>query len=92
MVRSLFCNQVIGGSNPLLGSTSRRFIMGKVKCLSCGVVLESKYRHDFQTCDCENGTFVDGGNDYTRIGGADLKLIEVVPAEAKPTTGGGPGL
>jgi hypothetical protein len=66
--------------------------MGKVKCLSCGEVLESKYRHDFQECSCSNGTYVDGGNDYMRIGGAVLELIEVIPQEVKPATGGGPGL
>ena len=52
--------------------------MSKVKCLRCGVVLESKHRHDFQQCSCDNETFVDGGNDYTRVGGVSLKLIEVM--------------
>jgi hypothetical protein len=53
--------------------------MSKVKCLKCGKVLISKFRHDFQQCDCKNGTFVDGGNDYTRIGGKDLTLIKTLP-------------
>jgi hypothetical protein len=52
--------------------------MGKVKCLNCGKVLESKFRHDFQMCDCANQTFVDGGDDYVRIGGAKIELIEVI--------------
>ena len=52
--------------------------MAKVKCLECGKILESKFRHDFQSCGCPQGTFVDGGQDYTRIGGADLKKIEVI--------------
>ena len=47
-----------------------------VKCLSCGTTLESKYRHDFQCCGCENQTFVDGGYDYSRVGGKDFDLIE----------------
>lgn len=52
--------------------------MAKVKCLVCNTILESKFRHDFQRCNCENQTFVDGGNDYTRYGGMDLTKIEVV--------------
>jgi len=52
--------------------------MGKVKCLECGTVLESKFRHDFQACDCPQHTFVDGGSDYTRIGGKDLDKIEIL--------------
>lgn len=51
--------------------------MNSVKCLQCGKVLTSKYRHDFQMCDCENQTFCDGGYDYQRIGGLDFKMIAV---------------
>ncbi len=50
--------------------------MNKIKCLSCGVILESKFRHDYKECGCENSSIVDGGNDYRRIGGVDLTLIE----------------
>jgi hypothetical protein len=53
--------------------------MSAVKCLKCGVVLESLYRHDFQMCECDNETFVDGGTDYTRLGGMDMEYIEVLP-------------
>ena len=49
----------------------------KIKCLQRGKVLESKFRHDFQKCGCENETFVDGGDDYCRFGGMDIGLIEV---------------
>ena len=49
-----------------------------VLCRSCLTALESTYRHDFVMCGCENHTFVDGGLDYTRIGGADLSLVEVL--------------
>ena len=52
--------------------------MNKVKCLSCGVILTSEYRHDFQQCKCPNETFTDGGDDYQRIGGVDMELIEVL--------------
>ena len=52
--------------------------MGKVRCKMCGVVLESKHRHDFQQCGCLNMTFVDGGSAYVRCGGADLAMVEVL--------------
>lgn len=55
--------------------------MGKVKRLNCGVILESKSIHDFQQCKCDNQTFVDGGNEYSRVGGMDLSLIEVLDVE-----------
>lgn len=49
----------------------------KVKCLSCGQELESKYVHDFQMCNCPNQTFTDGGNEYHRRGGMDLSKIAI---------------
>jgi len=52
--------------------------MSKIKCLSCGVVLESKHVHDFVQCECPNETFVDGGNEYLRCGGVDVTLIEMI--------------
>ena len=59
--------------------------MSKVKCLECETILESKFRHDFQQCNCPQQTFVDGGNDYCRIGGMDLDKIEVLKDETKFT-------
>ena len=46
--------------------------MGKITrnafcCKKCGMVVESKTRHDFQECKC--GNFTDGGLDYIRRGG-----------------------
>ena len=57
--------------------------MGKIKCTNCNTILESKYRHDFVSCGCSNGTFVDGGNDYTRCGGKDFRFIEHVEEDKK---------
>ena len=51
-------------------------IRNAVRCLSCNTELESKHRHDFQCCGCENQSFVDGGKDYSRVGGKDFGLIE----------------
>ena len=56
--------------------TVKVLIRNAVKCLQCNTVLESNYRHDFQCCGCENQTFVDGGYDYSRVGGKDFNLIE----------------
>lgn len=57
--------------------------MGKIKCLSCDSVLESKKRHEFVQCKCENESFVDGGNDYIRLGGKDLTQIIIWDEENK---------
>ena len=51
-------------------------IRNAVRCLSCNTELESKHRHDFQCCGCENQSFVDGGYDYSRVVGKDFNLIE----------------
>ena len=51
--------------------------INKIKCLVCNTILESKFRWDFQECGCENGSYVDGGTDYQRIGGVDLTKIFV---------------
>ena len=50
----------------------------KIQCLFCDKILESTHRHDFVSCGCENGTFVDGGSDYLRMGGKDLDLIRIL--------------
>ena len=47
-----------------------------IKCLQCNTVLESKYRHDYQACCCSNRAFVDGGKEYSRVGGKEFDLIE----------------
>lgn len=49
-----------------------------IQCLACKKVLVSNYRHDFNSCGCPNDTFIDGGYDYLRCGGKDLKLIKVL--------------
>lgn len=40
----------------------------KIRCKLCGDVLQSMYTHDFKMCKCES-CFIDGGDDYYRIGG-----------------------
>ena len=59
--------------------------MSKIRCLHCGNIIESKYRHDWQCCSCYpkhtlnggHGVYIDGGDDYFRIGG-NLKEFEIV--------------
>lgn len=45
-----------------------RLVRNAIKCLKCGDIIESTYRHDFVMCSC-GACFVDGGHDYMRIGG-----------------------
>lgn len=40
-------------------------LKNKIKCLKCGDIIESVYRHDFKTCSC-GACSVDGGKDYLR--------------------------
>ena len=52
----------------------------KYRCPKCGDIIQSKYRHDFQKCKC-GACFVDGGDDYTRLGGQDDAMPELVKDE-----------
>lgn len=49
-----------------------------VKCLLCQEVLVSNHRHDFKQCGCPNKTFVDGGYEYLRCGGKEMRLVEIL--------------
>jgi len=66
--------------NPEPDSTSvepkMKLTRNRCKCLCCGEVLESTFRHDFVMCKCENQTFTDGGLDYCRRGAMDFTKIE----------------
>lgn len=49
----------------------KRLARNAALCQTCMVVIESKYRHDFQVCDCDDEDtriYVDGGLDYQRVG------------------------
>ena len=46
----------------------KKLIHNRIKCLKCGDIIESTYRHDFVRCSC-GACFVDGGHDYMRVGG-----------------------
>jgi len=48
----------------------------RLMCRKCGDIIRSVHRHDFRKCVC-GAIFVDGGNDYLRLGGdLDAVLIE----------------
>jgi hypothetical protein len=53
-----------------------RISKNAAKCLSCGDVLESKYRHDFMTCSC-GCVSVDGGMDYIKRCGSFNNIEEL---------------
>ena len=56
----------------------------KIKCLSCGDTIESKYTHDFQTCSCGSCS-VDGGLSYVRVLAKDFSMVEYLTEYREPT-------
>ena len=55
-------------------------IRNRCKCKVCGAILESKFRHHFVECNCNDGDnriFTDGGYDYTRRGGCFDNIISL---------------
>lgn len=45
------------------------------RCRRCGDTIESKgHRHNFVTCSC-GACFVDGGDEYSRVGG-DIEVLD----------------
>lgn len=67
-----------------------RIIRNAAKCLSCGVTVESRTRHDLQTCECGE-LFVDGGKSYLRRGWKHQELVEdlSIVEEDPPSIDGG---
>lgn len=57
--------------------------MSKIKCMACGEILESKHRHDYVVCSCQNHTMIDGGDEYLRLGGKDLSKIFIIEVNGK---------
>jgi hypothetical protein len=52
----------------------KKILHNSAKCLKCGDIIESKYRHDFVSCSCGE-IFVDGGLEYCHWGANDLDNI-----------------
>jgi len=55
-----------------------RLVRNRIQCLACMEIIESKSRHDYQTCKCPNASMVDGGLDYVRFGCQDLTKLKVL--------------
>ncbi|GIO28058.1 DUF7695 domain-containing protein [Ornithinibacillus bavariensis] len=43
-----------------------KVIVNKVRCKKCNSIIESKYTHDFQRCEC-GAIAIDGGREYQRL-------------------------
>jgi hypothetical protein len=54
----------------------------RVKCLSCGDIIQSMFRHDFKQCSCASVS-IDGGGSYTRLGFKDPNGYEFLPDEVE---------
>lgn len=54
-----------------------KVIVNKVKCKKCGSIIESKYTHDFQRCEC-GLIAIDGGQEYQRISWAGKEMNDYV--------------
>jgi hypothetical protein len=52
----------------------------RITCLDCGDIIRSTHRHDWRPCSCfkneegSQGCFIDGGEDYIRVGGDNWKF------------------
>lgn len=60
-----------------------RILRNAIRCLHCGEVLESVYRHDFRMCSC-GSCGVDGGLDYLRRLGDPGHYAELAEEESLP--------
>lgn len=60
-----------------------RILRNAIRCLDCGEVLESLYRHDFRMCRC-GSCGVDGGLDYLRRLGDPGHYAELAEEESLP--------
>jgi hypothetical protein len=54
-----------------------QIIYSTATCKKCGDVLVSRYRHDYIMCTCDNKTMLDGGLEYQRFGGKDIRLVDL---------------
>ena len=53
-----------------------KIIRNAAQCTQCNTIIESKYRHDFQSCQC-GAIFVDGGKEYLRRGGKPEHFMDL---------------
>jgi hypothetical protein len=48
-----------------------------IVCPKCAEEIWSEHRHDFRQCEC-GSVFIDGGNDYVRIGWTEGDKPEII--------------
>lgn len=53
----------------------RQLVYNAVTCVECLDTIVSYHRHDYKLCRCKNEAMVDGGTDYIRYGGKNLKKV-----------------
>ena len=53
----------------------RQLVYNAVTCVECLETIVSYHRHDYKLCGCKNEAMVDGGIDYIRYGGKNLKKV-----------------
>lgn len=53
----------------------KQIVYNSITCLECLETLVSYHRHDCKMCNCKNETMIDGGTDYLRYGGKDMRKI-----------------
>jgi len=53
----------------------RQLVYNAVTCVECLETIVSYHRHDYKLCGCKNEAMVDGGTDYIRYGGKNLKKV-----------------
>lgn len=52
----------------------------RITCLDCGDIIRSQHVHDWKACSCfkdapdGTGCYIDGGKEYTRVGGKNWKF------------------
>ncbi len=55
----------------------KQIVYNSVTCLECLETLVSYHRHDCKMCSCKNETMVDGGTDYLRYGGKEMRKLSL---------------
>lgn len=56
--------------------TGTAIVRNSAVCRACGTELESKHVHDYVSCPC--GNVVDGGPDYLRRAGVNLRDTSII--------------
>lgn len=61
---------------PHIKKTKTKVKVNCIQCPNCKDIIYSRAHYDFHTCSCK-GIFIDGGFEYTRIGGKYCNDIQL---------------